>query len=386
MIKSLIKKAVLSSADRYDEWLYKQVRDRWLIDDFNPIMALSKSSQHYKLTEFATHEVYEGPKQVSLHPADYSQVRLNLQPVVMPAPYYFRVKDAIADGFSVADPARPDGAILESYADVKWFVKDKHWRDRHRRQRPKLLQKFASRPADLEEAYLFGTRGWDNYYHFLIDACAKYVEMDDHGLIPDDMPLLVPEPLRGFQETYLPLLGIDPARIKVTKSDPQKVGSLLISSPRRQVYVVSSAAVMALRARVLKNLQVTQTGGSRKLYVSRQSASTRRILNHDKVLGVLDAHGVETFSPEGKSVPEQIAAFAQADTIVAPHGAGLVNMMYADKPKLIELIPMDLWDYGYFLTLSGAVSADYTGLISKPENEQRDFTVDIDQLRAALEA
>ncbi len=370
---------------RYDDFIYSQARRRWLIDNFVPINTVSKSYLEYDPVHVGQHEVYDGSARTSLHPESCRQLRLNILPTILPAPYYFTVKNACVRGFTVADPAHPDRSILETYADVKWYDRDTHWRDKDRAVRRKLVSHCAGRAADLDRAYMFGTRGWDNYYHFLIDTCAKFVEYDENGAIPAGAPLLAPQPLRGFQRAYLSLLGIDEDRIHVTEDRPTKISALLIGAPRRQVYVSSQNAVRALRSRVLQTLNLSHDAGGRKIYISRQSAATRRILNHDALQEVFAEYGVETFAPEGKSVAEQIEIFSQAATIIAPHGAGLANLIYANQPKVIELIPVDRWDYGYFIPLTHAVGGSYTGLVSEPENAQNDFRVDIDRLRAALE-
>ena len=47
---------------------------------------------------------------------------------------------------------------------------------------------------------------------------------------------------------------------------------------------------------------------------------------------VLKARGFYIYYAEAHRMVDQIAAFSQARCIVAPHGAGLSNLVWADNP------------------------------------------------------
>ena len=80
------------------------------------------------------------------------------------------------------------------------------------------------------------------------------------------------------------------------------------------------------------------TGQRRRLYVSRRTAKLRRIVNEAEIHGIFAAHGVETVESEKLSAADQIALFMQAELVVAPHGAGLTNMVFCENPcAVVEL-------------------------------------------------
>jgi capsular polysaccharide biosynthesis protein len=47
--------------------------------------------------------------------------------------------------------------------------------------------------------------------------------------------------------------------------------------------------------------------------------------------------GFQAFVLEEMSVAAQAALFSSADVVVAPHGAGLTNIIYADDLQVVEL-------------------------------------------------
>jgi hypothetical protein len=75
-----------------------------------------------------------------------------------------------------------------------------------------------------------------------------------------------------------------------------------------------------------------------KLYVSRQFAPRRKIVNEDEILAILPKYGFEVFYPEKHSFLEQVAIFSQVKYLVGTHGSGLTNMVFmAENTSLLEL-------------------------------------------------
>jgi len=74
----------------------------------------------------------------------------------------------------------------------------------------------------------------------------------------------------------------------------------------------------------------------RKIYIQRQGAVTRKVKNHNDLL--LALKGWESVALEKLSIADQIKTFASASHILAPHGAGLVNLLWCRQgTKVIEM-------------------------------------------------
>jgi len=87
---------------------------------------------------------------------------------------------------------------------------------------------------------------------------------------------------------------------------------------------------------------------NRKIYISRQGSLTRNIHNHDELL--LALKGWETVALEKMSIAEQIKLFSQASHVFAPHGAGLINLIWCKEgTKVAEVQAIWSWSKsGYF--------------------------------------
>jgi len=86
--------------------------------------------------------------------------------------------------------------------------------------------------------------------------------------------------------------------------------------------------------------------GDRRLYLSRspKTVNWSRVLeNEEEIVGMLARHGFEPVDPAALSIEEQIRLFAQAGSIVAPHGSGLANIIFAPPEcGIVDLMP-DVW-------------------------------------------
>lgn len=94
---------------------------------------------------------------------------------------------------------------------------------------------------------------------------------------------------------------------------------------------------------------VTHSTG-RKLYVSRNDAKGRRVLNEDELFAALRPAGYERVELSGMSVAEQARLFSSASHIIGIHGAGLTNIVFTDRHcQLLEIFPKTYGTPAYYV-------------------------------------
>jgi capsular polysaccharide biosynthesis protein len=109
------------------------------------------------------------------------------------------------------------------------------------------------------------------------------------------------------------------------------------------------------------------TDDDKRVYISRQSASRgRRVLNFDVLTQILDEYGFEIHKLEEYSFDEQIRLCVGADIIMGPHGAGLLNAIFADDPTMIELFPESVIK-PHFYFLSEMLDIEYRSCVTEAE-------------------
>ena len=141
---------------------------------------------------------------------------------------------------------------------------------------------------------------------------------------------------------------------------------------------------------------VSPSPSGERLYISRAQARVRRVLNEAAVMEVLGAFGFRSCRLEDLSFAEQVRLFGAAEVVVAPHGAGLANLLFAGRIPVLELHCRAVSPVYFFLTLALGQRYDYlypqelTGdiLVPSPADgrlysamRDLDFSVDIDVLR-----
>lgn len=173
----------------------------------------------------------------------------------------------------------------------------------------------------------------NNYYHWLFDALPKLWLLNKAGLKPERYYTYAQ---KAFQVSSLELLGIDKAAMISAEKEPViQAKSLYVTSFPCQG-ALSSWATQALRSWFLPHVK----GKKRRLFISRSGAQYRRIQNENELLPILEKEGFEIVQPEKLTFQEQITLFSQADYVIAPHGAGLSNLVFCPEgAKVIELFP-----------------------------------------------
>jgi capsular polysaccharide biosynthesis protein len=124
------------------------------------------------------------------------------------------------------------------------------------------------------------------------------------------------------------------------------------------------------------------------VYISRRKAVGRRILNESQVYECLQSYNFRSYILEELSLAEQINLFSQAKFIVAPHGAGLSNIIYSTDAKVIEICgetPPTL----NFAAIARTLGFQY-GCLTNPNNnnlskEDGNIQVNIERLIAMID-
>ena len=110
-----------------------------------------------------------------------------------------------------------------------------------------------------------------------------------------------------------------------------------------------------------------------RIYISRNRATKRRIVNEDEVEEILQKFGFETIRAEELSFEQQVQRFSRAQYIVSNHGAGLTNMLFMrEGGSVLELRHhLDHINNCYF-TLSSALNLRYFYQTCKPSSADSD--------------
>jgi len=122
----------------------------------------------------------------------------------------------------------------------------------------------------------------------------------------------------------------------------------------------------------------------RKLYVTRRNAKVRRLTNEDEVANYLSTRGFEVVALETLPQPEQIKRFAEAQVVVAQHGAGLTNLLYARDTSVLEIMS-DRDKLIFYRLISESLGFPHAQLHMGGGNKNDDVRLPLNHLAEALD-
>ncbi|MFC4541758.1 glycosyltransferase family 61 protein [Halosolutus amylolyticus] len=244
--------------------------------------------------------------------------------------------------------------------------------------------------GSIDRAVLLYNQWNRGYYHWTVETLTRLEGVEAYRERTGETPKLIvgPNPT-PFQRESLELLGYEDADLIEWDRHHGRVDELVVPSVRRELNRadISPVAHQWLHDRMCEAAAAegfeTDDDDPELVYISREDADYRRVVNEDEVLDVLEPYGFEKYVLSDRSMAEDVALFSRADVIVAPHGAGLTNVLYASDASVIELFRSDYVQPVYF------VLAKQRGLRYRYqlcEYQGTDIVADVDALEAAVRA
>jgi len=244
------------------------------------------------------------------------------------------------------------------------------------------------RRRKIEREVLWITDYWSTeYFHWLTDVLTRLFVARERLR---DLLLVLPgkyetrevvqSSLKAFGVTNVDFVGPD---------EFVECRSLLMPSHTAPSGHFKDEAIRGVRD-VLLSAYGDARGSQERIYISRQRAAKRRIVNEDEVTTVLRRFGFETIYAEELSFEQQVQTCSRARYIVSNHGAGLTNTLFMQKGgSVLELRhEADRINNCYF-TLSSALDFNYFYQTCKPQDPSANphvahLLVDTEQLEKNL--
>ncbi|WP_072717378.1 tetratricopeptide repeat protein, partial [Planktothrix tepida] len=189
-------------------------------------------------------------------------------------------------------------------------------------------------------AVLSGLSG-NVYFHWMVDILPRIKILQENGIDLNTIDgFLINSNQQRFQRETLEKIGI-PAD-KIIESDQVsylQASSLIVPSYPASVGWVVPNTIKFLRSLFLTDVLDKKQSYPKRIYISRNQARYRRVLNEAEILEYLNQWGFVSIELETLTVQEQADLFSQAEVIIAPHGAGLTNLVFCQaNTVVVELV------------------------------------------------
>jgi len=220
------------------------------------------------------------------------------------------------------------------------------------------------------------------YSHWLLEELPRLI-----ALKPNEGETLIAHADHAYQREAFALHGFAGNVLPAKRYTHHSGEQLIVPS----IGHLTPTTVRALDGFTAPLRQTSSTFGER-LYISRAKARRRRVANETKLWAELAAHGFVKLHLEELTWQEQINAFRRAKIIVAPHGAGLANLIFcAAGTKVIELFHRSYVN-GCYWQLAALKGLEYRPLVTAGEEplaqdlsaNRNDIGAELDQVVRAL--
>ena len=206
------------------------------------------------------------------------------------------------------------------------------------------------KPHRLARATWITERVYDNHSHWLTAHLPKLCLLKARGELDD---LVLPARRTPVIEESLRLLGIDPRDFRTHEpGQPLRVDTLrLLGTDRFRPELLCLVREAMGRP--------SDRAPWRKVFISRTGARIRRLTNEAEIEPILARAGFDIVVMESLGLEEQIRLMGETRVLLAPHGAGLTNMMFCTAGAHIIELAEPAYPNPNFYALACAMDLNY---------------------------
>jgi len=223
-------------------------------------------------------------------------------------------------------------------------------------------------------------------YHWFLDCLPRLCLLLD--TVQEPIQVIVPCNMPDFQHESLKFLLKDKKNfsfVPISKHEKWQLTNYVFPSfvSNHNSGYLPTDILQKIRENMWRGYEVETSLKPKKIFVSRQKAAKRRVLNEASLVQRLKPYGFEVIFAEDLTYKQQVQLFYNAGYIIAPHGAGLTNILFSKFCKVWELHPADIIKSHYFM-LCKALEFEYIYSIGSKSNANLDFQIDEEEFALSL--
>ena len=280
------------------------------------------------------------------------------------------------------------------------------WWNRLYRPKPKSLkghiEKLYKFFAGVRELFLakdkrefngavFCCNKWSSgFFHWMCDVLCRLVYLDESG---SKYKIVIPKYIGDkefVRQTFKIFDNLD--FYILAERDILYIHKLLHAKPLVRCCGYEENYINKVRNRMRRCFASGQTilSPAKRIYISREKAGARKIVNEDAVWSYLKMRGFQKVIAEDKPAAEQFRLMSKAQVLISNHGSGLAHMLMMDRGShVIEIRKRGRTVPNCYFTLASALGINYWYILDKPAGVNKnnsDIIVDVNRIRSLLDS
>jgi hypothetical protein len=224
------------------------------------------------------------------------------------------------------------------------------------------------------------------YSHWMLDALPRLALLERSGIVWDK---LVAPQATHFQRETLRLLGIDAMRI-VAERDLQIESARLVVPTLPGLPGNPPHWVCDFLQRRFLPLTSPTMQSERRIYISREKARTRHVVNERELMEALEKYSFERVFLEDLPFLEQVRLLNETSIVVSPHSTGLTNLVFCRPGISVIEIFSPSYVTTFFWSIAAQMGLDYgyvlgRGRPGRAHHVHENILVDVGQVVRLLE-
>ncbi len=214
---------------------------------------------------------------------------------------------------------------------------------------------------------LLSVAGGSMFCHWLLNLLSRLRLLADAGWTLDQFDYVaVNEQEYRYQTETLELLGISPQKLIISNPDDRHIVADRLVVPSRvdraTPWICDTLRQLFLRPAIIQSMAPHD-----RLYISRDWAKYRRVVD-DRQLSdwLVRQHGFKIVLLESLSFAQQVSLLAQAKVVIAPHGAGLTNLVFCQPGTIVLELFSPRYVPSYFWEIADLIGLAHYHLVGEP--------------------
>lgn len=215
-----------------------------------------------------------------------------------------------------------------------------------------------------------------NYFHWYCDVLQRLEYLTEVNKQKNQKikPILLDDNYLNKNYIQTVLRDFDIPHIYLDKNKMYKIKNLDISSHAAPSGNYDPRLINKLsenfKKKYLETELINNSASHNRIWISRKLAGKRRVLNMKEISEILKKYGFDIIDFQNLSIKDQVNLVNKADILGGIHGAGLTNMLFLEKNKMIiEVRGIGDKYNNCFFSLASELSLDYYYFLVKVEND-----------------